>query len=412
MIRNRLAALLLTLSAASPSLFAQAAAPGAAPTTSATGPANPAPADAARQSKVDTLLKVSGIAAQLDMLADGMVTELAGPAAQDSKVSDAKLKLEALARKAFPPGRLTQVAREALLKHYDAKAYDHYIAVSGEPLAKRFTEMEAVQIKPDAFTAYLKDLQAHPIADSRVKLIEAIDKASFSSAHRIELITSIAEAMAMASLGSCPTKGQVAQVKDGLAKMKDPITKQNEGVVRITLAYIYRSASDTELEYLLKAVRDGVNQKISRWIWDAVKEEMKSGFAVVAESVRTMAAAAEKQKSVFAQRSCDGKSLLPPPGYAKSTVPTTMQTPSIPVVTEQAKKASEAAQTRSTPPAKEKVATTQSIPSFKESATPAVEREAAPRTVKPVRSRADIDARECLKYEDMKKVMACAEKYR
>lgn len=415
MICNRLAATLLALAAASPAFSATALATGPVPSTRSIGQATTTPADAARQAKVDTLLKVSGISAQLDILSDEMVTALAGPAAQDSKVSDAKVQMEALARKAFPAERFTQVARESLLKHYDATVYDRYIARMNEPLARRFTEMESFQIKPGPLSEYLKGLQVNPMAASRMKLIEAIDEEGHTSLHRVELVTSIAETMAIASLGACPTKGQIAQVKDGLAKMKDPIKKQHEGYARITLAYTYRSATDTELAYLLKAMHEGMHQSVNKWVWDAIEHEMKAGFAVVADAVRAMAVASSRQQTVFAQRSCEGKSLLPPPGYAKSIVPRTMRAPSLPTLADQPKAASEglARQALAAPPTKVTVvAVAPADSSVQATATPAVVRDQAPKPVKLWRSRANVDARECLEYEDMKKVMACAERFR
>lgn len=366
------------------------------------------PTDASRQAKVDTLLTVSGIAAQLDMLTNEMVAQFAGPPAQDSKVSDAKVKMEALAKKAFPAGRLIQVARENLLTHYDATIYDRYIAAMNEPLAKRFTAMEAVQIKPGALNEYLKELQANPMVTSRIKLIEAIDEAGHTSQQRIELVTSIAETMAVASLGACPSKEQVAQVKSEMSKMRDPIRQQHQANARITLAYIYRSATDAELASLLKIMREGGHQNVSKWVWDATQREMKAGFAVMAEAVSAIAAAANKQKTVFAQRSCDGKSLLPAPGYAKSPFSSAAVAGS-PKVTGEGL----ARQAQATSPAKEKVvAVARADLSVKETATSAVEVEQAPKATKPWRRRANMDARECLEYEDMKKVMACAERFR
>jgi len=366
------------------------------------------PTDATRQAKVDTLLKVSGIAAQLDMLSDEMVTQFAGPPAQDSKVSDAKVKMEALTRKAFPAGRLTQMARENLLTHYDAAIYDRYISAMNEPLAKRFTAMEAVQIKPGALDEYLKVLQTNPMMASRIKLIEAIDEAGHTSQQRIELVTNIAETMALASLGACPSKEQVAQVKSEISKMRDPIRQQHQANARVTLAYTYRSATDAELASLLKIMREGSQQNVNKWVWDATHREMKAGFAVMAEAVSAMAAAAKKRKTVFAQRSCDGKSLLPTPGYAKSPFLS-------PAVAVSPKMTGErlARQAQAASPAKEKVvAVARTDSSVKETATSAVEVEQVPKATNPGRSRANMDARECLEYEDMKKVMACAGRFR
>lgn len=414
-MNNTVAFLILLTLTASVGAVSNSAPTTASPVSSARpkSQATQVPTDATRQAKVDTLLKVSGMATQLDMLSDEMVVELAGPAAQDSKVSAAKVQMEALARKAFPAGRFSQVAREILLKHYDAAGYDRYIAISNEPQTKRLTEMESAQIKPEALTAYLKGLQANPMAISRVKLIEAIDQAGHASQHRIELVTSLGEAIAMASLGACPTKSQVAQVKDGLAKVKEPIRKQSEEAVRIALAYTYRNASDADLEYLLKASRDGIHQKINTLVWDAIQHEMKSGFAMIAETVRTTASNADRQKTVFAQRSCDGKSLLPPPGYAKSAASATMQTPSISAADEQSKTVVEAKQAQTIPPARDKTASVAlTDASVKGVTTPTVARDHVSETAKPRRNRSNADARECLKLEDIKKVMACAEKYR
>ncbi len=411
MIRNRMTAVLVALAAASPSLFTVSPALAA----ESTGRATSTPTDAARQAKVDTLLTVSGISTQLDMLSNEMVTQFAGPPAQDSKVSDAKVKMEALARKAFPAGRLNQVARESLLLQFDPAVYDYYIAVMNEPLSKRFTAMEAAQIKPGALDEYLKSLQANPMPASRRQLIEAIDEASHSSQYRIDLTTSIAETMAIASLGTCPTKEQVMLVKSEVSKVKDTITQQSQVNTRITLAYIYRSATDLELASLLKVMRERGHQSVNKWVMDATRRELKAGFAVMAEAVSAMAAAANKQKSVFAQRSCDGKSLLPPPGYARSTVSPTVRAPSSLAATEQTKTAVEglAKQAKAASPAKVRVVgVAPAESSFKEASTPVVDVEQASKVAKLRRSRTSMDARECLRYEDTKKVMACAERFR
>lgn len=411
MIRNRMTAVLVALAAASPSLFSVSLALGA----ESTGRTTSTPTAAAREAKVDTLLTISGITAQLDILSNEMVAQFAGPPAQDSKVSDAKVKMEALARKAFPAGRLNQVARESLLLQFDSAVYDYYIAVMNEPLSKRFTAMEAAQIKPGALDEYLKSLQSNPMPASRRQLIEAIDEASHSSQYRIDLTTSIAETMAIASLGTCPTKEQVMLVKNEVSKVKDTITQQSQVNTRITLAYIYRSATDLELASLLKIMRERGHQSVNKWVMDATKRELKAGFAVMAEAVSAMAAAANKQKSVFARRSCDGKSLLPPPGYARSTVSPTVRAPSSLAATEQAKTAVEglAKQAKAASPAKVRViGVAPAESSFKEASTPVVDVEQASKVAKLRRSRTSMDARECLQYEDIKKVMVCAERFR
>lgn len=409
-MNNTLALLVLLTLTASAGAASNSASAAPSPESSAgsKSQATQVPTDTSRQAKVDTLLAASGIAAQLDMLSNEMVTEFAGPPAQDGKVSGAKVKMEALARKAFPAGRLTQVARENLLTHYDAAIYDRYIAAMNEPLVKRFTAMEAVQIKPVALNEYLKGLQANPMAASRIKLIEAVDEAGHTSQHRIEMVTSIAEAMAVASLGACPSKEQVAQVKSEMSKMRDPIRQQHQANARIMLAYIYRSATDAELASLLKIMREGGHQNVSKWVWDATQREMKAGFAVMAEAVSAMAAAANKQKTVFAQRSCDGKSLLPTPGYAKSPFSSTAVAGSPKVTGERLDRQVQAASL-----AKEKVvAVAPANLSLKATAMPAVEGRQASNSAKSLRSRANLDARECLGYEDMKKIMACAERFR
>jgi hypothetical protein len=366
--------------------------------------------DTSQSAKVETLLKVSGISAQLGRLSDGLVAEIVGLSGRGNSASDERGEMGALARKAFQPGRFTQAAKQSLLKHYDASAYDRYIALMSDPLVVRFTDMEGLPINGEAFSSYMKELQAKPFAVDRIKLIEAIDEASRTSEFRIKIITTIAETVSIASLGACPTKERVAEIKGALSKAKDSIKQQGEASSRIALAYTYRNATEAELTSYLKTMREGAVQSVNKRVGDAALVEMKSGFVVVGDALRAMATTASKQQTVFAQRSCDGKSLLPPPGYAKSTMTQTMSTPPEPPP---APITPPAPQTKmpTTPPAAP-IAAESPNREVVPTTTSAAKDVPGHKTAMPQRSQINIDARECLRHEDNKTVMACTERYR
>lgn len=377
----------------------------------------PTQADSSRHAKVETLLKVSGISAQLDRLSDGLVAEIAGLSGRGNSAGDERGEMEALARKAFQPGRFAQAAKQSLLKHYDAAAYDRYIALMSDPLAVRFTDMEGLPINGEAFGSYMKELQVKPFAVDRVKLIEAIDEASRTSEFRINIISTIAETVSIASLGACPTKERVAEINGVLSKAKESIKQQGEASSRIALAYTYRNATDAELASYLKTMREGAVQSVNKRVRDAALVEMKSGFVVVGNALREMATSASKQQTVFAQRSCDGKSLLPPPGYAKSSTPQAMNSPSEPRIVStttaspppppQAPRANP-----STVPPAAAVATESRNGDAVLTTTSAAKNVPGHKAATHLRSQIYMDARECLKYEDNKTIMACTERYR
>lgn len=333
---------------------------------------------AGAEEKVEALLVHSGIKKQYENLSTRIalgINQTFGIPIQGKPGS--ATQSETIGAKAFPPNGFTTSIREALLQRYDEKLYDRLIAQFQVPLVKRTTLLEMEVPSMEQMQAYAKTLQSSPPGRERNRLIEEMDNAWHASEDRTKEYVQMTRLSAIAALGNCPSKTKLKDVDKMISAGMKAIESQSVAQVRFGLSMVYRTLSDAELAEYLKIIRTPDYQVLQSLVRDVTNKQMAKGLASLEPVLREGAAALERQKSVFLRSAdCAGKLVLPAPGYGNQAARKD-QPP-----TETAAAPSESAQTQ----------------------TPV--RQATRR------SRANEDARECLKHDDVKKLTACTEQFR
>lgn len=321
------------------------------------GPADPGkivaeaanPAPPSAQDKlIESILVVSGIKQGAEQLPDQII----GGAMQSMQQAKAPAAIQEgfakMLREAYPKQLFVDGIRAALKKNYDEARYTRIQAAVSTPLALRMAALEKENPTPEAVQRYMAQLKSNPPSKERIRLIEGLDVATGTSAMQSRVTFTNLEAMALGSLGECAVPATVSKVKAVLASKRPAMNAQIAGGVRLMMAYIYRNATDADLGAYLKMHRDPDGKFLNRLLSDAYEEQFKSGGSAMARNLQIVALATRPEKTMFAPK-CE-------------------QFEDMKVSNREAPKARI--------------------------------------------SRAHIDARECLKFEDTQKVMACAGKYR
>jgi hypothetical protein len=250
------------------------------PAKTAKPAAAPAAAQAApnREKMIEELLLVTGMDHMLNQLPEQMLAGVrqAGQQDKSGKLSPGDLaELERLTREAFPAQGFRQRVTAALKKGFEAQRFQEFIADSSTPLAKRMTELEKLQPKPEEFAAFMAGLKAKPLAPMRVKLVERIDMAGRASELATESMFATVRGMARGFAGA--DAKQAADVDKAIEQQRAAAEGNIRNAVRFSLAYAYRDVSDTDLAEYARLHEKPSTQWVLGLMFDALIEEIRSG---------------------------------------------------------------------------------------------------------------------------------------
>lgn len=244
----------------------------------AAAPAAAAPAAVDADKTIEALLGVTGMDHMLAQLPEQMLAGVrqAGQQARTGKLSpEDQAELERLTREAFTARGFRQRVIAALKRGFEAKRFQEFIADSSTPLAKRMTELEKLQPKPEEFAAFMAGLKAKPLAPMRVKLVERIDMAGRASELAAESMFASVRGMARGFAGA--DAKQVADIDKAIEQQRAAAEGNIRNAVRFSLAYAYRDVSDTDLAEYARLHEKAGTQFVLGLMFDALIEEIRSG---------------------------------------------------------------------------------------------------------------------------------------
>lgn len=237
-----------------------------------------APAAPNQDKTIEELLLVTGMDHMLNQLPEQMLAGMrqAGQQDKSGKLSPGDLaELERLTREAFPAQGFRQRVTAALKKGFEAQRFQEFLADSSTPLAKRMTELEKLQPKPEELAAFMAGLKAKPLAPMRMKLVERIDMAGRASELATESMFATVKGMARGFAGA--DAKQVADVDKAIEQQRAAAEGNIRNAVRFSLAYAYRDVSDTDLAEYARLHEKPSTQFVLGLMFDALVEEIRSG---------------------------------------------------------------------------------------------------------------------------------------
>lgn len=247
----------------------------APPPPPATVAPKPTP-DVGPDKQIEGILVVSGLDHALKRLPEAMLESLrqAGQQDKSGKLNAGDWgEMERLMRASFTAEALKQRIAARLKKYYDARRYQAFLDDISTPLARRMTELEKQEPKPDEVAAYVKSLASKPLSPERAKLIERLDVASRAGAVILESTLTVAKGMARGFAGS--DAKPLTAIDKTIDEQRAALESTLRDAARVLLAYTYRDVGDADLaEYVRIHEQEGAKLVLGH-VYDAMLDVMR-----------------------------------------------------------------------------------------------------------------------------------------
>ena len=352
-----IAAIVFACAAVAPAAFAQAGKAADAPPTATPAAKPPAAAPAASPDLlIDQLLVVSGFKHQVTMLPDQMIAGLKISAAQQKQAGPINVAdLEKIFRETVTAQGFIDRGAAALKKNYDEPRMRAVLDMISTPLAKLMTEFERTPGSPQDLAAFAGSLAGKPLPPARIDLLKRLDAASRTSELAVEAMLTSIRAMTIGAIGNDPKK--IAELDRGLEKNRPAAAERMRDQILLSMAFTYRKATDADLNEYITQLSSDNGKWFGAMLSGALIDQFKDNSTRIGERIAALVKAAKGAQTAAA--------------------------PSAPVTT--------AAATAAAAPA---------------DGAPAADAPPVKR-----RSRANEDARHCLKLTTDKAIIKCAEQY-
>ena len=267
------------------------------------------PLAAARTSptKVDELLELSGLKAQLV----GLLSRIAGelrPAPGQMSTSD-QASVDRVLGQALRHEAVYALVRDAFRLQVDRPNLEAAATWLRSPVARKIVALEVASSEPGTepqVATYAASLKASPPAARRVELLQRLDWVTGAHETSADIVAAISRGVstAVSAAGQPEQRLRPGQIEDRAAQVR---ARANEGLreVRMTsMLYTYRSLGDEELmEYVLFSGSDA-----GRWYNAAMRKALVSALGKAVEQT-----SAELVRTVPLERWARAAMSAPPP---------------------------------------------------------------------------------------------------
>jgi hypothetical protein len=236
--------------------------------------------------KVDELLELSGVRAQLVGLLRGIAGELRLTPGKMSAKDQAAV--EKVLTRALRHETLYGLVRDAFLLHVDRANLETTAAWLRSPLGRKIVALEIATSEPGAeqkVAEYGAALKANPPADHRIELIQRLDWATAASEVSADLIAAVARGVTMAVSAAGPAEQRLrpGQIEDRVAQIRARANKSLRDAHTMSTLYAYRDLTDDELgAYVLFSASEA-----GRWYNAAMRKAMVSALGRAVEQTAT-----------------------------------------------------------------------------------------------------------------------------
>lgn len=236
--------------------------------------------------RVDDLLELSGIRAQLVGLVRGLAKEMR-PAPGNMSARD-QASVDRVLSRSLRHETVYALLREAFIPQVDRTSLEATAAWLRSPLARRITALEIASSEPGTdrkVADYAAELKANRPSNRRLELIQRLDWATGASEISADLFVTVSRGVAQAISAAGPPErrlrpGQIDErVAEVRARISDPI---RDAHITATL-YAYRDLTDDELTtYVLFSSSDA-----GRWYNVAIHKALVSAVGRAIEQTTT-----------------------------------------------------------------------------------------------------------------------------
>ena len=236
--------------------------------------------------RVDDLLELSGVRAQLVGLVRGLAKELR-PAPGVMSAKD-EASVDRVLSKSLRHEAVYGLLRDAFIPQVDRTNLEAAAAWLRSPLGRRITVLEVTSSAPGAdqkVADYAAELKANRPQDRRLELIQRLDWVTGGSETSADLFVTLSRGVAKAVSAAGPPERRLrpGQIEEQVAEVRARISNPMRAAHTVATLYAYRDLTDDELTaYVVFSSSDA-----GRWYNVAMRKAMISAVGRTIEQTTT-----------------------------------------------------------------------------------------------------------------------------
>ena len=239
------------------------------------------------------LLAASGLNQQLNQLPQQLVDGVRQSAKQTPKAPAAVLAaIEKAVTESFTVENIRDRVSTDLKAKFDQKRVQALLAELSKPAAKHMIELEQASPSAEELAKFARSPAAKQLSPGRKDLIKRIDAATRASDLAVEAAFASMKAVAMGIVG--PQSKKAAAVDKAIEKQRAAATANIRNATFANLAFVYKDASDADLEGYAKFYEAEDSKWFSGIVYASLLEEFKVAAANAGERIGALTAKPEK----------------------------------------------------------------------------------------------------------------------
>ncbi|HYS16069.1 MAG TPA: DUF4124 domain-containing protein [Candidatus Binatia bacterium] len=268
----------------------------------------PAPIARTGPTKIDELLELSGVRAQLVGLLSRVAGELR-PAPGQMSASDQAAIDRILGGQSLRHEAVYAAVRDAFRSQVDRMSLEATAAWLRTPAARKIVALEIASSEPGTdqkVADYAASLKANPPATRRLELLQRLDWATGANETSAELVAAIARGLSTAVSAAGPPEQRLrpGQIEDRAAQVRARANETLREVRMMSMLYTYRPLEDAELSEYVRFS----GSEAGRWYNTAMRKALVSALGKAVEQT-----AAELVRAVPLERWARAAMPAPPP---------------------------------------------------------------------------------------------------
>jgi len=236
--------------------------------------------------KVDELLELSGVRAQLVGLLNRVVLDLRPPSGQMSAADLATI--DRILAQSLRHEAVYGAVRDAFRPQVDRPNLEAAAAWLRTPVARKIVAMEIASSEPSAeqkVADYAAMVKANPPPARRLELLQRLDWVTGANETSADLVAAIARGLSTAVSAAGPPESRLrpGQIEDRAAQVRARAQETLREVRTMSMLYTYQALEDDELaEYVRFSGSDA-----GRWYNTAMRKALVGAIGKVVEQTAT-----------------------------------------------------------------------------------------------------------------------------
>lgn len=222
-------------------------------------------------SQLNELLELSGASTQLEQLPAHMGGGWDRLRQLDAETAD---RIEPIFRAAFHPDKVRPLVAAYLTSHVSSEEATQYVLLLRTPIARRMSALEDRLASPESLRealAYLENADSMAAAVERIGVIQRLEAAARTTDSQARLLSDVTIAMVKSMAAAFPPeqRGSEAEIDSARAQIETNARAQLADMNLGLMLYIYRSATDAELEQYIELLESPPAPAMTRHLSDA-----------------------------------------------------------------------------------------------------------------------------------------------